>query len=193
MILSQGNIFVLLQSVSSFRSLLTLQNFLTDVSQKILNYLPDCTKIYKVFHRERFVEKKKKISKVILKFKLPPLTLSWRRPLSYRNQSIYFRRKSMDWSLYDNCLRHERVNWYIHHDRHHLWKSKTEIKRLSEKKCCIPDQNWRYKRKKSWIVKQHALWWWRYGQTREVGNYQRDTESLTWTIYFEWSGWNEDG
>ena len=30
------------------------------------------------------------------------LTLSWRRPLSYRNQSI-------DWFLYDNGLRHERA------------------------------------------------------------------------------------
>ena len=32
------------------------------------------------------------------------LTLSWRRPLSYRNQSI-----SVVWFLYDNGLRHERV------------------------------------------------------------------------------------
>ena len=31
------------------------------------------------------------------------LTLSWRRPLTYRN------RKSMDWFLYDNGLHHERV------------------------------------------------------------------------------------
>ena len=38
-----------------------------------------------------------------------PLTLSWRKPLSYRNQSIYLLRKSMDWFLYDNGLRHERV------------------------------------------------------------------------------------
>ena len=37
------------------------------------------------------------------------LTLSWRRPLSYRNQSIDLLRKSMDWVLYDNGLRHERV------------------------------------------------------------------------------------
>ena len=37
------------------------------------------------------------------------LTLSWRRPLSYRNQSIDLQRKSMDWFLYDNVLRHERV------------------------------------------------------------------------------------
>ena len=37
------------------------------------------------------------------------LTLSWRRPLSYRNQSIDLIRKSMDWFLYDNGLRHERV------------------------------------------------------------------------------------
>ena len=37
-----------------------------------------------------------------------PLTLSWRKPLSYRNQSINLLRKSMDWFLYDNGLRHER-------------------------------------------------------------------------------------
>ena len=30
--------------------------------------------------------------------------------LSYRNQSIDLMRKSMDWFLYDNGLRHERVN-----------------------------------------------------------------------------------
>ena len=38
------------------------------------------------------------------------LTISWRRPLSYRNQSIGLLRKSMDWFLYDNGLCHERVN-----------------------------------------------------------------------------------
>ena len=38
------------------------------------------------------------------------LTLSWRRSLSYRNQSFDSRSKSMDWFLYDNGLRHERVN-----------------------------------------------------------------------------------
>ena len=37
------------------------------------------------------------------------LTLSWRRPLSYRNQSIDLPNKSMDWFIYDNGLRHERV------------------------------------------------------------------------------------
>ena len=37
------------------------------------------------------------------------LTLLWRRPLSYRNQSIDLQSKSMDWFLYDNGLRHERV------------------------------------------------------------------------------------
>ena len=45
----------------------------------------------------------------------PPtsLTLSWRRPLSYRNQSTDLRSKSMDWFLYDNGLRYERVNNYV--------------------------------------------------------------------------------
>ena len=37
------------------------------------------------------------------------LNLSWRRPLSYWNQSIDLHRKSMDWFLYDNSLGHERV------------------------------------------------------------------------------------
>ena len=46
------------------------------------------------------------------------LTLSWRRPLSYRNQSVDLRSKSMDCFLHDNCLRHERVkhfgsNWEV--------------------------------------------------------------------------------
>ena len=42
------------------------------------------------------------------------LTLSWRRPLSYRNQSIDLLCKSVDWFLYDNGLRHEKVKvaWY---------------------------------------------------------------------------------
>ena len=43
---------------------------------------------------------------VTLKVSCYLLTLSWRRPLSYRN----LRSKSMDWFLYDNGLRHERVN-----------------------------------------------------------------------------------
>ena len=38
------------------------------------------------------------------------LTLSWRKPLSYRNHSIDLLCKSIDWFLYDNSLRQERVN-----------------------------------------------------------------------------------
>ena len=38
------------------------------------------------------------------------LILSSRRPLSNRNQSIDLLCKSLDWFLYDNGLRHERVN-----------------------------------------------------------------------------------
>ena len=37
------------------------------------------------------------------------LTLSRRRPLSYRNQCIDLRIKSMDWFLYENSLCHKRV------------------------------------------------------------------------------------
>ena len=48
------------------------------------------------------------VDKLILK----TLTLSRRRPLSYRNQSIDLQSKSMNWFLYDNSLRHERVKCY---------------------------------------------------------------------------------
>ena len=41
------------------------------------------------------------------------LTLSRRRPLSYRNQSIDLQSKSIDWFLYDNGLRLERVKCNI--------------------------------------------------------------------------------
>ena len=44
------------------------------------------------------------------------LTISRRRPLSYRNQSIDLLRKSVDWFLYDNGLRLERV-------KKKIWKS----------------------------------------------------------------------
>ena len=45
------------------------------------------------------------------------LTLSWRRPLPYRNQSIDLLRKSMDWFLYDNGLRHERVRMICYYQK----------------------------------------------------------------------------
>ena len=40
------------------------------------------------------------------------LTLSWRRSLSNRNQSIDLQRKSVDWFLYDRDHRHERIKRY---------------------------------------------------------------------------------
>ena len=40
------------------------------------------------------------------------LTLPWRRPISYRNQSIDLRGKSMDWFLYDIGVRHERFKQF---------------------------------------------------------------------------------
>ena len=39
------------------------------------------------------------------------LTLSWRRSLSYRKQSIDLQSKSMDWFRYDKDLCHERVHF----------------------------------------------------------------------------------
>ena len=45
------------------------------------------------------------------------LTLSWRKPLSYRNQSIDLLYKSIDWFLCDNGPRHERVKTKVAHNK----------------------------------------------------------------------------
>ena len=48
------------------------------------------------------------------------LTLSRRRSLSYRNQSVYFLSKSIDWFLYNRDLRRKRVKihwWCIYNIR----------------------------------------------------------------------------
>ena len=37
------------------------------------------------------------------------INFSWRKSLSYRNQSIDLQSKAVDWFLYDRDLRHERV------------------------------------------------------------------------------------
>ena len=60
-----------------------------------------------VFNFRNFTNEKK--TNIYIKYKIIVLTLSWRRPLSYRNQYINLLRKSMNWFLYDNGLRHERV------------------------------------------------------------------------------------
>ena len=45
------------------------------------------------------------------------LTLSWRRSLSYRNQSIDLLCKLMNWFLYDKDIHHERVKMlFTHHN-----------------------------------------------------------------------------
>ena len=53
-------------------------------------------------------EKTKTFNSIQLRYFLC-LTLSWRRLLSCTNQSIDLQSKSMDWFLYDNGLRLERV------------------------------------------------------------------------------------
>ena len=52
-----------------------------------------------------------RMNKLLLEMKERLLfkTLSWRRSLSCRNQSLDLRSKSMDWFLYDRDIRHERV------------------------------------------------------------------------------------
>ena len=92
------------------------------------------------------------------------LTLSWRRPISYRNQSIDLLRKSMDWFLYDIGLRHERVKkiasgWNFNGFCHFKWILRIQI--YSHAKWTI--QNFRklnhYERNIFWgIGQKHVSW-----------------------------------
>ena len=87
---------------------ITLQNF----AQNIVIVLKFSEKIN--LNNSYTISKKEK-NKLLLdpwhSSKEQILALSWRRPLSYRNQSINLLSKSMEWFLYDNGFRHERVNW----------------------------------------------------------------------------------
>ena len=65
------------------------------------------------------------------------LTLSWRRPLSYRKQSIDLLRKSIDWFLYDNGRRHEKVNLTCHNLLDELYRLIGAVKTNK-------DSDWRY-------------------------------------------------
>ena len=51
------------------------------------------------------------------------LTISWRRLLSYRNQSIDLPSKAMDWFLYDIGLCHERVKRCGNLRKYNVYKS----------------------------------------------------------------------
>ena len=66
-----------------------------------------------------------------------PLTLSWRRPLSYRNQSINLESKSIDWFLYkwDSVMkevqkkdRQEQINYFLDKVQH--FRGLNEFKQL---------------------------------------------------------------
>ena len=60
------------------------------------------------------------------------LTLSRRRPLSYRNQSTDLLCKSMDWFLYDNGLRLERVkSQFTHYPLVWMFCTKRSLRRIS--------------------------------------------------------------
>ena len=76
------------------------------------------SKITKNNYRPRllaeFTETQKRYPNSLNKVSNLTLTLSRRRPLSYRNQSIDLGSKSIDWFLYDNGFRLERVKTICH-------------------------------------------------------------------------------
>ena len=57
-----------------------------------------------------------------------PQILSWRRPLSYRNQHTDLLCKSIDWFLYDRDLRYERISCLHYHDKAFNWQNSFLLK-----------------------------------------------------------------
>ena len=74
---------------------------------KIIQASKGCSRIMRCFS---YIESRDILIELVVTFTLLIFSsLSWRRLLSYRNQSIDFLCKSLDWPLYDYGLRHERV------------------------------------------------------------------------------------
>ena len=93
------------------------------------------------------------------------LTLSWRRPLSYRNQSIDLLCKSMNWFLYDNGPSHERVKptlklapkqIVIHCGTNNLKEAETVAKIFTKTYKRLQDLVW--SQKKSLLTKKRNRW-----------------------------------
>ena len=68
------------------------------------------TVMRRLFYSSKSKENHSRILCMILTTMMSRLTLSRRRPLSYRNESIDLQSKSKDWFIYENGPRHERVN-----------------------------------------------------------------------------------
>ena len=162
---SQGNIFTLQQSVSSFRNFLIQQNFPADVSQKSLNCLSEGTERHKFFHRERFAEKSEKLSEVIHKVKLPPLT----------NKFI----------ITDiTCEKSKQKEKYCPKE---TAASQRKIDNAKGKQGESRDIL------KYDVMESNMLYCIDVTAKHERSKIIGETQSLTWTIYFVWSPWNEDG
>ena len=99
---SSSVVIFLQEFVFSFRSFVC-NNF--RISSHFLSSFIFCHVAYSVYFHFFFLTAKI-VKRENDQFKL---TLSRRRPLSYRNHSIDLKSKSMDWFLYDNGLHHERV------------------------------------------------------------------------------------
>ena len=93
------------------KSLINSGPRVTTLLQKRIWYSCFPVNFVKILRKHFFIEQLRVLllETMVLRMKRI-LTLSWRKPLSYRNQSTDLQSKSIDWFLYNNDLRHERVN-----------------------------------------------------------------------------------
>ena len=96
------------------------------------------------FLRNKTVLKDIQISYVwrILFHKDSLLTLSWRRSLSYRNQSIDLLCKTIDWFLNDRGFCHERVKWDILQAK--IWLFSRLLQFLKVIVLMVQDATWKF-------------------------------------------------
>ena len=93
-----------------------------ETRQKIYEFSCTFTKYYVFLHKNKSLPSR--LSLVNLDKFINMYWLSWRRFLSYRNQTIDLLCKSMDWLIYDWISRHERVkeilNPFMANTSHHI-------------------------------------------------------------------------
>ena len=78
------------------------------------------------------------------------LSISRRRPLAYRNQSIDLQSKSMDWFLYDNGLRHGRVKLVKFF--FFTWLSVPYVRKVTDSnRTTVKDKHWSRKELCNWL------------------------------------------
>ena len=116
-------------------------------------------------------------------FRKLSLTLSWPRPISYRNQSSDLQSKSMDWFLYDNDFRYERVKNLIRRTKNIFILCILHYNKLA---VCLMFSEIRYSyRKRTIIIATYFFQAWTNSHSMPIGRARGLKTYEIWSIFQE--------